>query len=124
MPSCYYYEQVVSSDPEIGWLSIGFSADGEMIGSDAVVGSFEAGSVLEYKLGAKVCACVGTIVRHQRSAIADKSVTLASMAHFNYRSVCVCVFVTSKIIPVSPLVPSYVRTVPPNAVNSRGHRVT
>ncbi|CAM9590354.1 unnamed protein product [Hapterophycus canaliculatus] len=45
--------KVVSIDLETRWLSIGFSADGDMIGSDAVVGSTEEEKVLEYELGAK-----------------------------------------------------------------------
>ncbi|CAB1105199.1 unnamed protein product [Ectocarpus sp. CCAP 1310/34] len=44
-------KQAISADFNVGWLAIGFSSDGNMIGSDAVVGSIEG--VLEYDLGSK-----------------------------------------------------------------------
>lgn len=37
-----------------GWMSVGFSSDGDMIGSDAVVGFPGQDEVLEYELGSKV----------------------------------------------------------------------
>lgn len=37
-----------------GWMSVGFSPDGDMIGSDAVVGFPGQEEVLEYELGSKV----------------------------------------------------------------------
>lgn len=43
--------EVMSTDSELGWMSIGFSTDGNMIGSDAIVGM--GGLVLEYYLGSK-----------------------------------------------------------------------
>ncbi|CBN79328.1 conserved unknown protein [Ectocarpus siliculosus] len=46
-----YDYKAVSADFNVGWLAIGFSSDGNMIGSDAVVGSVEG--VLEYYLGSK-----------------------------------------------------------------------
>ena len=49
---CIINKQAVSADFAVGWLVIGFSADGNMIGSDAVVGSVEG--VLEYDLGSQV----------------------------------------------------------------------
>lgn len=37
-----------------GWMSVGFSSDGDMIGADAVVGFPGQEEVLEYELGSKV----------------------------------------------------------------------
>lgn len=37
-----------------GWMSVGFSPDGDMIGADAVVGFPSQDEVLEYELGSKV----------------------------------------------------------------------
>lgn len=36
------------------WISVGFSTDGNMVGSDAVIGLPDDGSVMEYDLTTKV----------------------------------------------------------------------
>lgn len=36
------------------WISVGFSTDGLMIGSDAVIGLPDDGSVMEYDMASKV----------------------------------------------------------------------
>ena len=41
------------------WVSVGFSSDGEMVGSDAVIGLPDDSDVSEYSLMAKVRALLG-----------------------------------------------------------------
>lgn len=52
--TCTCQKQVMIDARIPGWMSVGFSSDGDMIGSDAVVGFPGQDEVLEYELGSKV----------------------------------------------------------------------